>query len=297
MKSWIALLTVLLLQACAAVVPPAPATEAAFDDALFAPLAAPPDPRTLLAVTPTMRRYLDERVLPRARRAGGARQALLQALADPNALLLDYDASRTRTAAEAFAARRGNCLSLVLMTAALAAELGLPVRLHEVRVAASVEQVAELRFIIGHVNLGLGGAPGAAERWLIVDFLPGQDLRRQQRRVIDERRVAAMFMNNRAAEELVQGRARDAYAWLRGAHAQDARFAPLYNTLGVLYRRHGALAQAERALRTALALDPLDPHARANLDQLLQLQPLQQRRAAALPQPARASPQARRVAM
>ena len=93
MKSWIALLTVLLLQACAAVVPPAPATEAAFDDALFAPLAAPPDPRTLLAVTPTMRRYLDERVLPRTRRAGGARQALLQALADPNALLLpvDYD--------------------------------------------------------------------------------------------------------------------------------------------------------------------------------------------------------------
>ncbi|MCZ2442095.1 MAG: hypothetical protein LC119_18255 [Burkholderiales bacterium] len=296
MKTWIALLTSLLLLGCAAPEPHGLRAEAAFDDALFAPLPPVPDARALFAVSPAMRRYLDERVRPRAHR-GGSRQALLQALSTPGELRLDYDGFPTRTAAEAFEARRGNCLSLVLMTAALAGELGLPVRLHEVRVAASVEQVAELRFIIGHVNLGLGGAPGAAERWLIVDFLPGQDLRRQQRRVIDERRVAAMFMNNRAAEELVQGRARDAYAWLRGAHAQDARFAPLYNTLGVLYRRHGALAQAERALRTALALDPLDPHARANLDQLLQLQPLQQRRAAALPQPARASPQARRVAM
>ncbi|MCC7099087.1 MAG: tetratricopeptide repeat protein [Rubrivivax sp.] len=275
MKSWIALLTVLLLQACAAVVPPAPATEAAFDDALFAPLAAPPDPRTLLAVTPTMRRYLDERVLPRARRAGGARQALLQALADPNALLLDYDASRTRTAAEAFAARRGNCLSLVLMTAALAGELGLPVRLHEVLTTAEVEHSGDLTFIIGHVNLALGAgierAFSGTDPWLIVDFLPGQDLRQQQRRIVDERRVAAMFMNNRAAEEMLQGRLREAYGWLRGAHAQDARFAPLYNTLGVLYRRHGALAQAERALQTALALDPQDPHARANLMALQRL--------------------------
>lgn len=294
MKSWIALpmgrpfgplpglllgllfglLVGLLLQACAVVVPPAPPTEAAFDDAVFAPLPPPPDARALTAVTPAMRRFLDERVLPRARR-GGARQALLQALADPNALLLAYESSPTRTAAEAFEARRGNCLSLVLMTAALAGELGLPVRLHEVLTTPEVEESGGLTFIIGHVNLGLGvgldRAFSGIDPWLIVDFLPGQDLRLQQRRIVDERRVAAMFMNNRAAEELLQGRLREAYAWLRGAHAQDARFAPLYNTLGVLYRRHGALAQAERALQTALALDPQDPHARANLMALQRL--------------------------
>jgi hypothetical protein len=58
-----------------------------------------------------------------------------------------------------------------------------------------------------------------------------------------------MFMNNRAAEELAQGRVHEAYWWLRGAHAQDPGFANLYNTLGVVYRHHGALAEAEQALQ------------------------------------------------
>ena len=38
----------------------------------------------------------------------------------------------TRNAAEAFDARSGNCLSLVIMTAAFAKELGLPVRYQNV---------------------------------------------------------------------------------------------------------------------------------------------------------------------
>jgi tetratricopeptide (TPR) repeat protein len=274
MKTWIALLTSLLLIGCAAAPPRAPHAAAAFDDALFAPLPALPDAAALMAMTPPMRRFLDERVRPRARRRG-ERQALLDALATPGELLLAYEAQPTRTAAEAFAERRGNCLSLVLMTAALARELGVPVRLHEVLAAPTIEHSGDLTFIVGHINLALGIELRRTFRgfdpWLIVDFLPGQDLSRQQRQVVDERRVAAMFMNNRAAEEMLQGRPREAYAWLRGAYAQDAGFAPLFNTLGVLYRHQGAFAQAERALRTALTLDPKDAHARKNLELLQRL--------------------------
>ena len=40
---------------------------------------------------------------------------------------LEYDATSTRTASEAYAARAGNCLSLVIMTSAFAKALGLPV--------------------------------------------------------------------------------------------------------------------------------------------------------------------------
>lgn len=81
---------------------------------------------------------------------------------------------------------------------------------------------------------------------------------------LDERRIRAQFMNNRAAEELARGRVDNAYWWLRGAQAQDPDLANLYNTLGVI-RHRGALAEAERALQVALALDPGNEHVLGNL--------------------------------
>ena len=276
MKHWIALLTGWLLLGCAAVGPALPLqTEAVFADALFAPAARPHDGRDLFAATPAMQRYIAEQIEPQVRRKG-AQRALLEALYTEGELRLEYDAARTRTAAEAFDARRGNCLSLVLMTAAFAREMGLMVRLQEVLGAPVLEHNGVLTFVVGHVNLALGdgarhGRTGMTEQpWLIVDFLPGQDLARQQRRAIDDRRVAAMFMNNRAAEELAQGRVHEAYWWLRGAHAQDPGFANLYNTLGVVYRHHGAPDRAEQALQLAQALDPGNEHVAGNLAGLRQ---------------------------
>ena len=58
--------------------------------------------------------------------------ALLEALYTQGELRLEYDARRTRTAAEAFDARMGNCLSLVIMTAAFATEMQLQVRFQDV---------------------------------------------------------------------------------------------------------------------------------------------------------------------
>jgi transglutaminase-like putative cysteine protease len=47
--------------------------------------------------------------------------------------MLEYDAEETLNASEAFDRKSGNCLSLVLMTAAMARELGLDVRFQNVR--------------------------------------------------------------------------------------------------------------------------------------------------------------------
>jgi hypothetical protein len=262
------LLLSLLLAGCAAAPLPAPPdTRAVFDDTLFPPPEGVPDARALFELTPAMRQHLVERIEPRVRHQGPAR-ALLEALYTDGDLRLEYESLHTRTAAQAFQERRGNCLSLVLMTAAFARELGLPVRFHEVLGAPAVEHEGVLTFVVGHVNLALGEGPrgrATGDAWLVVDFLPGQDLARQQRRVVDERRIAAMFMNNRAAEALALGRLHEAHAWLRGAHAQDPGYAPLYNTLGVVYRQRGAWAQAGRALRMALTLDPSNAHAAGNL--------------------------------
>lgn len=246
-----------------------PAVAPVFDDTLFTAPATPRDARDLFALTPAMQQHLDERIRPVMLRKGGP-MALADALQTMHNLQLDYDARFTRTAAEAFEARRGNCLSLVAMTAALAQALGLQVQFQEVLATPVVEANGTLTFVVGHINLMLrdalrdpGSTPGG--RWLVIDFMPGQDLPRQRTRAIDEKRVRVMYLNNRAAEHLAEGRLDEAYAWLRAAAAEDPAFAATYNTLGVVYGRRGALALAEKALLQAQALAPANLNVRDNL--------------------------------
>src|SRR5205823_9407557 len=80
-------------------------------------------------------------------------------------------------AAEAFEARSGNCLSLVLMTAALARELGLEVRYQRVFSEDSWSRVGDIYVGSSHVNLTLGHRSGDprplnGERVFTIDFMP-----------------------------------------------------------------------------------------------------------------------------
>jgi tetratricopeptide (TPR) repeat protein len=245
------------------------------DDALFEHPAEPVDTSDVFALSPAMRQYLDQQILPRANH-GQAKRALIDALYAQGRLKLEYDATRTRTAAEAFEARAGNCLSLLIMTGAFAQAMGLNVHFQSVLAEEAWERSDELHFFVGHVNIRLGAKPsrlpfpGPDEDWMVVDFLPGQDLQRQRTREIDRARVLAMFANNRAAEALSRGDLDQAYAWLREAVRSDPAFLSAYNTLGVVYLRRGALPQAEAALRLVLAAEPGNPHALDNLATVVQ---------------------------
>ena len=78
-----------------------------------------------------------------------------------------------------------------------------------------------------------------------------------------------MYMNNRAVESLAQGRVDDAYWWAREATVQDPELVRGFNTLGVIYRRHGDLALARRVLEHAIAQEPDNPQVVSNLAQVL----------------------------
>jgi len=216
----------------------------------------------------SMRAYIERR-LPATDRQAIRQRRLLEALYAPGELQLDYDARLTRDAAQAFAERRGNCLSLVLMTAAFARELGLTVQFNEVDTAEPWTLQGDLLLRSHHVNLSLvdplaAGARGAALS-LTVDFLPGVDLQRARMRPIELPRVLAMFYNNRAAETLAEGRVDEAYWLVRAALGQDADFAPAHNTLGVVYQRAGRLALAAQVFEQLLAVRGEDPGVLANL--------------------------------
>ena len=241
-----------------------------FDDAAFAPPARPIDASQVLTASPAMKDYLRDHITP-ILRWRNARDALIDALYTRSELQLRYDGEVTRTPAEAFDDRAGNCLSLVMMTAVFAREMGLPMRFQSVPIDEEWGREGDLVMFIGHVNVALAGSivrmrMGAVqEDWTTIDFLPGVNLRYQHAVPIDEPRVLSMYMNNKAAEALAQGQVNEAYWFAREAALQDPAFGNGLNTLGVVYLRHGQPERAEMALRRALANDPENPHTMNNL--------------------------------
>lgn len=230
--------------------PPMPPAADLFHDEAFAPAATPIDARAALAVSPAMRRYLADNFMQRNRLVD-QRSRLVGALYRGD-LRLEYDAAMTRTAAEAFDARTGNCLALVLMTAALAKELGMEVHYQVVLGDEVWNRSNDIYISMGHVNLRLENPsdrmvfPYTARNPIVVDFTPPENANLSRTRQIGERTLLAMFLNNRAVESLTQGRIDDAYWYAREAVRTDPDDLGAYVTLGVIYRgqRHADWAEA-----------------------------------------------------
>ena len=160
MKHWAVLLAATLLAACATI-PAPPSPDRLFNDAWFAAPAARISAADVFAVSPEMKRYLDTEIAAELVKKG-RQQGLFDALYSRNQLRLEYESDMTRNAAEAFAARSGNCLSLVIMTAAFAKELGLTVSYQQAYADDTWSRTGDLYLSVGHVNLTLGNKRTAA---------------------------------------------------------------------------------------------------------------------------------------
>jgi Tfp pilus assembly protein PilF len=224
-----------------------------------------------------MRDYMHSASFSSQVRNRGKDYGLLAALynGSKTGLKLEYDGSHTRNAAETYRDRAGNCLSLAIMTAAFAKELGLAVSYQNVLVDESWSRNGNLYLLSSHVNLLLGQrtanqlSSSAPERALVVDFLPEAGSYQPHAQQLDEEDIITMYRNNRAAEALVEGKIDDAYWWARAAVAGAPPGAQAYNTLAVIYQRHGDLVLAERAYRAALAREPESVITLRNLEPVL----------------------------
>lgn len=262
-----------LLGACETAAPPPPTQ--LFLDGHFSEPPERIDADEVFALSEEMKHYVHFEIASQLR-AQGRREGLISALYKHDQLQIEYDSAQTRTAARTFAARKGNCLSLVIMTAAFAKELGLPVTYQWVYNEDTWSRTRDIVFLSTHVNLTLGRrsidvVPGYdPARVLTVDFLPANEIFGLHVRPISEATVVAMYMNNRAAEALAQGSLDDAYWWARGALLRAPDFDASYNTLGVVYLRHGDLAAAEAVLGRLLARNSRDKQALSNQAIVLQ---------------------------
>jgi len=269
MKHWTALILAALLAACTGV-PTVQRPDSLYSDHLFSAPSVPIGDGDIFALSDGMRNYLNSDVSAQLR--GKDRQhALYDALYSSNQLKLEYDSTITRNAAQAFEARTGNCLSLVILTAALAKQLGLSVQYQSVFSIQTMSRSGDLIYYSSHVNLALGNHETEgkivfqAKQPMTIDFLPPDELAGQRSRAIRESTIVAMYLNNRAAETLGEGKLDDAYWWARKAIERDPTFLSSYNTLGVIYLRHGNLKEAERILKYIVGLEPGNPNPIANL--------------------------------
>lgn len=262
MKLLSTLIFAALLAGCASA-PPAPVIaveRTLFNDSAYSKPDTIATPEQIIALTPEMKSYADK-VLRSRRPSVKLHEALFSALYQRDQLRLEYDSEMTRTAAQAFEARSGNCLSLVIMTAAFARELGLDVQFQRITSEDSWSRSGSLYFSSGHVNLVLGRTTTQAQnafdmnQFITIDFLPPPDAEKMPTEVIPERTIIALFMNNRAAESMVQGKLDEAYWWARAAIEHDNTFLMGYNTLATVYQRRGDLDRAEKALRFARSHD------------------------------------------
>ena len=260
MKTWLLLLV--LLSGCAGTPSRPPADLASlFDDAAFPAPSGRVDAADLFTLSAPMRAHLHSPEFKKTLRDKGSARGLVAALYSKSDLQLDYDATVTRTAAQTYAERAGNCLSLVVMTAAFARELGMSVRFQSVETEETWSRSGSLYLVSSHVNISLGqkmalnGFAAEADP-LVIDFLPPPDAARLRTRELQEADIVALYMNNRAAEELVQGRIADAYWWARAAILQRPALVEAYNTLAVIYARSGHPARAEQVYRAALGKQP-----------------------------------------
>lgn len=256
------------LAACASPSHAPPPHDDLFQDQLFARTTVDVSAEQVFALSDAMRDYVRTEIHSQFR-TNGTQLSLIDALLRKGQLKLDYDATITRNAAEAFDARAGNCLSLVIMTAAFAKELGLQVRYQSAVREESWSRSGSLLLRTGHVNVTLGPPmqqrADPLSRSYTIDFLPPEDASKVRTREVTEQTIVAMFMNNRAVEALLRGRVDEAYAWAREAVRQSPDFASAVNTLGIVYVRHGDLGPAELAFRRVLQLDPVHTRAMSNL--------------------------------
>ena len=263
MRTWSLLLCVCLsLGGCAAVAPPqSPQLAALLDDGAFPAPAQTPNAASLFSLSPAMQAHLHSRAFQARLRQDGAARGLLNALYDKSDLQLDYDATVTRTAAETYAERSGNCLSLVIMTAAFARELGMQVRFQSVETDETWSRASSLYLVSDHVNITLA-PPMLSQRGfdseteLTVDFLAPREASRLRAHELSEADIVALYLNNRAVEELVGGRSAEAYWWARAALLARPSVLAAYNTLAVIYQRSGRPLLAEQVYRAALERTP-----------------------------------------
>lgn len=222
----------------------------------------------LLTVSPEMRQFVQSfgSDLSAAKRFRKVLRSLQK-----SGFELEFDLNHTTNAAEAFAQRRGNCISFSALIVALARESGLEAHFNQVespigRTALKTKRGRQVVQNVFHVNAEV--TFGWTTKIIEFNFQPRL---RYEHRKIPDTHVQALYVNNRALELSFQGKHDEALALLNAGLDLQSQGSMLWTSMGYIYRQKNSFGLAEISYVKALELDPENVSARRNLRRLNEL--------------------------
>lgn len=233
-------------------------------DALLDGVVTPQPENSTLALTEEMKAALDGRI---DRDWSSARKfnELRGYLFGDGELGISYQADHTRTAAETFASRTGNCLSLSMLFVAAARHVGLDSRFQTVSVRPTWDRQGSTMIRYEHI-IAVGKLNPRED--YAVDFLPELSGDGSEAEIIDDLSALSHYYNNLGAESVVDGDYDHAVAHILRSAKLKPGFSDAWNNLGAAFRRSGDHELAELSYKRALDLNRNNYSALGNLMQL-----------------------------
>jgi tetratricopeptide (TPR) repeat protein len=203
-------------------------------------------------------------------------EALVHNIFARSDLNLLYRAEANTTANQTFLNRAANCLSMSIMTYALAKELGFGVRFQDIEIPEYWTLREGYSLLNGHINLQILPRQETDHvKFLIkgfeVDFDAQATRAHFPKTLLTISQVHAMFYNNKGADALLQQNFITAYPYFRAALTVEPTMSPALANLGYLYRLAGYYDYAETAYYYALLHDRRNLTAWRNLAFLFRL--------------------------
>jgi tetratricopeptide (TPR) repeat protein len=201
-------------------------------------------------------------------------QALVQHVFSRSDLNLLYRADATTVANQTFQNRAANCLSMSILTFALAKELGFAVRFQDVEIPEYWTRREGQSLLNRHINLQI--IPRQKNlvhfhfitRGFEVDFDAQATRQHFPKTLLNLKQVVAMFYNNNGADALLKKDYVTAYAYFRAAILQSPNVPSVLANLGYLYRLRGFYELSENAYLQAIKQDKNNLSAWRNLSHL-----------------------------
>jgi len=186
---------------------------------------------------------------------------LQTALLDRKAYAFEYDAVATFTASEAFALRRGNCVSFTNLFIAFGRALGIPLQAGLVFRRGRSEREGDLVMVYNHMV----AVHPKGRTQTIYDFYMTREGTPVDLRLVDDIAVAAISASNRGVEALRAADLDKALVLLERATKLDPTLPDLLSNLGIVKWRQGDTDGALAAFRRGLEIDPHRPALLNNL--------------------------------
>lgn len=200
-------------------------------------------------------------------------QALVQHIFARSDLNLLYRAEANTVANQTFQNRAANCLSMSIMTYALAKELGFGVRFQDIEIPEYWTIREGQSLLNRHINLQVLPRPSLEHiqfinRGFEVDFDAQATRQHFPKTLLKRNQVIAMFHNNNGADALLQKDYVKAYAYFRAAFLRSPNLPSVWVNLGYLYRLTAHYELAENIYLLAIEKNKNNLTAWRNLSHL-----------------------------